>query len=277
LKFSKVDLPQILSEIRELPSQSLDEQGAKVVEALPQCVMALRAAGLEELSPELLTPMITEQACFLDFARLVMGISQDAFATQASELLTDVNKRRVTWNQLETMARKDAPALATLLLVTRTWSPSDVLEDRYKQGRGRAIAGITRGSFLEKEVASILRTAGAPFDTGVNYTGFKGLQAKCDFAIPGKVNPTIVIECKGFEATGSKLTDVLGDVLKIIEAKPSQSFFFLVTDGRGWHRRTSDLQKLVEFHTHGQIDMIYTRQRIAELGHAVQRILKEAE
>ena len=163
------------------------------------------------------------------------------------------------------------------LLVKRQWSVADLLEDRYKQGRGRAIAGITRGSFLEKEVASILRTVGAPFDSGVNYTGFKGLQAKCDFAIPDKASPLIVIECKGFEATGSKLTDVLGDVRKIIEAKTSQSFFFLVTDGRGWHRRTSDLQKLVDFHAHGQIDMIYTRQRIGELGLAVQRILKESQ
>lgn len=288
MKFSKVDLSQILSEIRELPSQALDEQGAKVIEALPRCVGALQSAATEELSSASVELLITQQPCFLDFARLVLGISQDAFATRASEILNGEDKRRVTWNQLDTMTRKDAAGLAAILvqmglpvaaasLVHRQWSAADVLEDRYKQGRGRAIAGITRGSFLEKQVASILSSVDARFDTGVSYTGFQGRQAKCDFAIPSKVNPTIVIECKGFEATGSKLTDVLGDVRKIIEAKSSQSFFFLVTDGRGWHRRTSDLQKLVDFHRDGQIDMIYTQQRFDELGKAVARILRESE
>lgn len=200
MKFSKVDLQQILSEIRELPAQALDEQGAKVVEALPHCVAALQATDPQELNEKTLAPIIKHQPFFLDFARLVLGISQDAFATHASELLTGGNRRRVTWNQLETMSKKDAPALAKLLagmrfpsaaeaVVNRQWSAVEVLEDRYKQGRGRAIAGITRGSFLEKEVASILRTVGAPIDSGVNYKGFKGLQAKCDFAVPGIAEP----------------------------------------------------------------------------------------
>lgn len=106
----------------------------------------------------------------------------------------------------------------------------------------------------------------------VTITGNKGQTAKCDYCIPTKDHPKIVLEAKGFEATGSKLTDFLGDVLKIGRAKEFQMYFFVVTDGRGWHNRQSDLKKLVEFHEEGLLDMIYTRARLHELADHVKQI-----
>ena len=41
-----------------------------------------------------------------------------------------------------------------------------------------------------------------------------------------------MIEAKGYEATGSKLTDFLGDVLKIKQAKGYHTYLLVVTDGR---------------------------------------------
>ncbi|MFB3764587.1 MAG: DpnII family type II restriction endonuclease [Methanotrichaceae archaeon] len=55
-------------------------------------------------------------------------------------------------------------------------------------------------------------------------------------------NPKIIIEAKGYEATGSKLTDVLGDILKVLEVKDESTHYFFVTDGIGWYRRISDLK-----------------------------------
>ena len=84
--------------------------------------------------------------------------------------------------------------------------------------------------------------------------------------------PKVVIEAKGFEATGSKLTDFLGDVLKIAQAKGYHMYFFLVTDGRGWHHRVSDLATPVKYHHDGLIDMIYTQHRLDEMADAVLQI-----
>jgi hypothetical protein len=161
--------------------------------------------------------------------------------------------------------------------LTRDWTGEDVLLERLRLGRGRAISGQARGRSLEKEIAAGLLNLNQQqrisFDKGTTYTGYLGRTAKCDFAIPSKSNPKIVIKAKGFEATGSKQTDVLGDVHKIIEARAPHTYFFMVTDGRGWHRRTSDLQKLVEFHQQGNIDMVYTRSRLNEMYEDIRQIL----
>lgn len=107
----------------------------------------------------------------------------------------------------------------------------------------------------------------------MTFTGKKGQTAKADFAIPGKDRPKIVVEVKGFEATGSKLTDFLGDVLKIGQAKDYHMYFFLVTDGRGWRNRVSDLRQIVQYHQENLVDMIYTRRRLGELARTARRIL----
>jgi hypothetical protein len=64
-------------------------------------------------------------------------------------------------------------------------------------------------------------------------------------------------------ATGSKMTDVLGDVNKIIDAKRPDAPFMLVTDGITWMRRMSDLKKLVQLQNSGQITRIYTTKMAA--------------
>ncbi len=96
-------------------------------------------------------------------------------------------------------------------------------------------AGQKRGRALEDEVEALLKTVvGDAYVRGRSFTGRDRNRAKADFAVPAANEPKIVIECKGFEATGSKLTDVLGDIEKILEAKGSHMYCFVVTDGQGW-------------------------------------------
>ena len=49
-------------------------------------------------------------------------------------------------------------------------------------------------------------------------------------------------------------------------------YFFLVTDGRGWHNRHSDLQKLVDYQNEGLIDMIYTTAGLSQMAADVKQI-----
>ncbi|HVE72167.1 MAG TPA: DpnII family type II restriction endonuclease [Thermoanaerobaculia bacterium] len=151
-----------------------------------------------------------------------------------------------------------------------------MLVDRYKLGRGRAIAGQSRGRGLEDEVESVLKNAGIPFEPRVTFVAPNGVTAKCDFAIPSRDRPTIVVEVKGYEATGSKLTDFLGDILKIKQAKAYHTYVLGVTDGRGWYNRKSDLKRLVDLHHDGTIEMIYTRKRLAQFAEDVTSIWSAA-
>jgi len=56
-----------------------------------------------------------------------------------------------------------------------------------------------------------------------------------------------LIEAKGYGATGSKMTDIIGDIEKIIAAKRPDTAFLFFTDGMTWKERKSDLRKIVEY------------------------------
>lgn len=280
MHFEKVRLEVLLGELAELPSDWMDAQAAELVEQMRISVETLRRLG-RSVTTDDLTAALRETPEFLDVCRLFLGKGQEPVAHMLSDQL---GGRSMTWSRLRSLAHQApermAAALSALDLplvidqhLSRRWRVEDILIERYKMSRGRAIAGQKRGRGLEDEVGAVLTTVGVPFARGVTFSGKKGQTAKCDFAIPTKARPKVVIEAKGFEATGSKLTDFLGDILKIAQAKDYPMYFFLVTDGRGWHNRVSDLKKIVEYQQEGLIDMIYTRRRLSELATAVRHIV----
>jgi hypothetical protein len=136
---------------------------------------------------------------------------------------------------------------------------SDVLVERLRSGRGSAISGQRRGRGVEDFAEALVKAVfGSQYAKRCTFSGARGRTAKCDFAVPSKANPQIVIEAKGYGATGSKMTDVLGDIEKIIEAKRADSAFLFFTDGLTWNQRRSDLRKIVEYQNAGDITRIYT-------------------
>lgn len=281
MQFQKVDLKSLLSEIKELESSWLDDVGRKVVANLPAAVAFLK--GLDRTpSADDLTGAFQKDPIFLDVCRLFLGVSQESAAHTIGAAL-GANKK---WADLRKLAKAQPAALAAALVsiglpdeistqLHKRWEMEDVLLERYKMSRGRAISGQSRGRGLENEVEELLKQLEVKFDMRASFTGKKGQTAKCDFAIPSKDHPKIVIESKGFEATGSKLTDFLGDVLKIGQAKENHTYFFVVTDGRGWLNRESDLKKIIEFHQEGLIEMVYTRARLDQLSRDVAQIMEK--
>jgi hypothetical protein len=135
---------------------------------------------------------------------------------------------------------------------------SNVLAERLRSGRGRAISGQRRGRVVEDFAEDIVqRVFGTGFQMRCSFTGSRG-KAKCDFAIPSKSVARILIEAKGYGATGSKMTDILGDLQKIIAAKRSDSTLLFFTDGITWKQRESDLRNILELQNNGDIRRIYT-------------------
>jgi hypothetical protein len=138
---------------------------------------------------------------------------------------------------------------------------SDILVERLRAGRGSAISGQKRGRGLEDFVEALVgEVFGKAYEARCIFTGADGKSAKCDIAIPNRSRPSIVIEVKGYGATGSKMTDIIGDLDAIIDAKRHGTRLFFVTDGITWKQRASDLKKIVERQNQGKIDRIYTTQ-----------------
>ena len=156
-------------------------------------------------------------------------------------------------------------ALETLRHTPVTWR--SLLVERLKGGRGSAIKGQARGRSLEDFAEAIVRGVfGDAYSARCRFVGAKGTSTeKADFAIPSPDDPRILIEVKAYGATGSKQTDVLGDIARIVDQKRHDTHLLLVTDGTTWKARQNDLRKLVIMQNEGLITRIYTRSMGDEL------------
>lgn len=279
MKFEQVGLDLLLAELSDLPSEWLDDESRHLIAEIPAIVGRLRAIGPDVAAADL-AALLREQPLTLDVCRLLTGRGQEPMA---HDICGALGLTSGNWKTLRGRGRKDPEAMAAALVrigilelireqIWREWTIEDVLVDRYKLGRGRAIAGQSRGRALEDEVEAALVAAGVPFEARVTFVAPNGTTAKCDFAVPTRDKPKIVVEVKGYEATGSKLTDFLGDILKIKQAKSYHTYILVVTDGRGWHNRKSDLKHLVDLHHDGTIEMIYTRKRLEQFTVDVRKI-----
>ena len=135
---------------------------------------------------------------------------------------------------------------------------SDTLVERLRSGRGSAVSGQLRGRDAEDFVETVVKSLFKHYDSRCNFVGIDGKTAKCDFAIPSKHDPLIIIESKAYGATGSKMSDVLGDIKKILGNLKRNTHFLFFTDGLPWIERQSDLKKIVEHQNAKEIYRIYT-------------------
>ena len=195
--------------------------------------------------------------------RLFLGLSKDQFVSLLRGVLGDAGIGVKSYRSKPTAFIE--ALLGTGLLevmseeVNREPHWSDVLVERLRSGRGSAIAGQRRGRGVENFAEAIVRKVfGNAFHMRCKFTGPRERMAKCDFAIPSKSSPRILIESKGYGATGSKMTDIIGDIENIIAAKRPDTAFLFFTDGLTWKQRKSDLRKIVEYQNSGDITRIYT-------------------
>jgi len=145
-----------------------------------------------------------------------------------------------------------------------------------RSGRGSAISGQRRGRDVENFAEVIIKKVfGDDFEARCTFSGPRGTTAKCDFAIPSKKAARILIESKGYGATGSKMTDILGDIHTIINAKRADTALLFFTDGLTWKERQSDLRKLVELQNNGDITRIYTYAMAAQFERDLAQLKRE--
>lgn len=199
--------------------------------------------------------------------RLFLEMSKDEYSGVLRGLFEDTGDRSSGYRRFLQDPASYVSMLDHLLIRQRisetvsgeyTWR--DIIAERLKGGRGSAIKGQKRGRDLENFVEEIVRSTFRSYSIRGRFSGLNGLSTeKADFAIPSNDNPEIIIEVKGYGATGSKQTDVIGDISRIVNEKRHDTAFLLFTDGISWRARKSDFRKLVEFQNRGYIYRIYTK------------------
>jgi hypothetical protein len=212
--------------------------------------------------------------------RLFLGLSKDRFVSVLHGVRGDAGIGVKSYRADRAAFLEDL--LSTGLLeamaeeANRKTHWTDILVERLRSGRGSAISGQKRGRDVEDFAEAIIKKVfGKNFQVRCTFKGPRGQDAKCDFAIPSKSAARILIESKGYGATGSKMTDILGDIRTIIAAKRPDTAFLFFTDGLTWKQRKSDLRKIVEFQNNGDITRIYTFAMAARLEKDLRQLKNE--
>jgi hypothetical protein len=204
--------------------------------------------------------------------QIVLGLSKDELTSlyRESTLGTSFSRTQFLRTPDDFMAVLESFGLDNsyneLVKTPVTWK--DILAERLRGGRGSAIKGQYRGRILEDFVEDLVRQVFGEgnYHVRCRFTAAVGTSTeKADFAIPSRQEPCVLIEAKAYGATGSKQTDVIGDVERIIREKRPDTTFLLVVDGESWRARINDLRKLVERQNAGRIARIYTMKMRASL------------
>lgn len=114
------------------------------------------------------------------------------------------------------------------------------------------------GRKVEDEIEAIAADLALPYETRTRFTGRHGRTAPCDLVVPNSAAAQIVVAAKGFDSTGSKLTDAVREIEEMAEIRLPRQFVIAVIDGIGWKSRQADLRRIHSLWESQQIDGMYT-------------------
>ncbi len=130
---------------------------------------------------------------------------------------------------------------------------------------------VQQGRDLDDIVEATVKSLKLMYEPRTTITGRRGAKAPADMAIPGGGSDALIaIAIKGFDSTGSKLSDAVKEIGQMVEAAMPQQFIFAVVGGLGWHRRTSDLDRILKFWERNEIAGVYTAGQMDELEKALR-------
>lgn len=118
---------------------------------------------------------------------------------------------------------------------------------------------------MEDLVEAVARDCGLHYEMRTRFVGRGGQTGPCDLAIPGGGKDALIVcAIKGFDSTGSKLTDAAQEIARMAEIKTGRQFVFAVIDGVGWLRRQADLKRIHSLRAEDSIDGLYTTSQLGE-------------
>ncbi|MFL1596866.1 hypothetical protein [Gordonia amicalis] len=139
----------------------------------------------------------------------------------------------------------------------RTYTFADILVARAGTRATATRAGAS-GRRIEDEIEDIARDLGLDYTTRSRFAGRNGRTAPADLIVGDPNSADIVVAAKGFDSTGSKLTDAVREIEEMAEVRLPTQLVLAVIDGIGWKSRQSDLRRIHQLWATRQIDGMYT-------------------
>lgn len=216
---------------------------------------------VEVVDADSLAVWVAEHPRMVPVLGLVVGLSQ--------ERLKNSLKDHFDTSGWQTLARTRAGDLVhffdaeyDLLRLLRTqrareYEFGDVLVARAGTRVTATQAGKS-GRKVEDEIELIASDLGLDYEVRTRFVGRNSRTAPCDLVVPNASGAEIVVAAKGFDSTGSKLTDAVREIVEMAEVRQPRQFVIAVIDGIGWKSRKADLKRIHELWESQQIDGMYT-------------------
>lgn len=245
-------------------------------EALVLCERATASiAGLGDLDRVKLAAVVEADPHIAAVLAAVVGLSQERFKTWLQGRFGTagwVTLGRTRPAELVDALDDDFSLLALLEAQSaRTWTWADVLA-RIMAPRQQAGGWVQQGRDLEDAAEEKVKALGVAYVARTRFTGKANQTAPADFAIPSGPDALIAVAVKGFDSTGSKLSDATREIEQMVEVKTARQFIFAIVDGQGWMRRQGDLRRIHDLWERKVIDGLYTRGQLD----AFEAALKDA-
>ena len=222
---------------------------------------------LAQVTPEALASLIREHPAWVPFLASCVGLGLEQLKRQLEHRLGSSGWLTVARRNPERLigALDDAFGLVAAVRVQRerTWTFADVLVERARWSQRSATRSIVRGRRLENVVEEVVQALGLAYEMRSRFHGKGGRDAPCDFAIPRAGGEALIVGAvKGFDSTGSKLSDAVREMKEMAETRLPRQFVFGFVDGIGWRGRRADLRRIYDLWANHEIDGLYTLQTL---------------
>ncbi|HTZ45060.1 MAG TPA: hypothetical protein VMB79_14465 [Jatrophihabitans sp.] len=218
--------------------------------------------GLDEISIDSLTDWVRWHPRDVPVLGLTVGLSLEGLRNAMTDRLGTAG-----WVSLATadpaaivrMLDEDFDLIRSLATQRRrAYTFGDVLVARGSTRHTAKKAGRS-GRSVEDRIEAIAGGLGLDYETRTRFTGRNGQDAPCDLVVvDGHGEALVAVAAKGFDSTGSKLTDAVREVVEVAAIRKPRQYIFAVIDGIGWKSRQADLRRIHELWASDQIDGMYT-------------------
>ena len=193
--------------------------------------------------------------------RLAVGLSQEKLRNNLRHEFGTSSWQKVARTQpyelVSWMDREFDLVRMLRVQMARTYTFADILVAR-SGTRATATRAGASGRHIEDEIEAIARDLGLPYVTRSRFSGRGGRDAPADLIVGHDGAADIVVAAKGFDSTGSKLTDAVREIEEMAEVRLPRQVVLAVIDGIGWKSRQSDLRRIHQLWADRQIDGMYT-------------------
>lgn len=222
---------------------------------------AASLADLEEVTEDSLVKWVRQHPAWVPALGLSAGLSQ--------ERLKNLLRHRLGSSGWRTLAIQRADELIAMLneqcdLVRlieiqrhKAYDFGDLLVARSGTRQTATRAGAS-GRRVEDEIEAVVKDLGLPYEVRTRFTGRGASTAPCDLVIPKGSEAEIAVAAKGFDSTGSKLTDAVREIEEMAAVRLPRQYILAVIDGIGWKSRQKDLRRIYDLWHNGQIDGMFT-------------------